>query len=92
MTPTHEPEDAVSSLKNLTDLRDRLKAINHPSHELATFLLAHSNSPEYLLGALDSMREAVTRDKVAESEFASRLFARIKEAHAPENMGPPASE
>lgn len=79
-------------MKNLTELRDRLKEINHPGHELASFLLTHSNSPDYLAGVLASMLEAVTRDKAADRDLATRLFARIKEAHAPENMGPPASE
>jgi hypothetical protein len=79
-------------MKNLEALRDRLTSINHPAHELASFLLTHSNSPEYLAGALASMSEAVALDRAAEAEFASRLFALIEEAHAPENMGPAASE
>jgi hypothetical protein len=79
-------------MKNLEALRDRLKSINHPAHELASFLLGHSNSPEYLAGALASMAEAVAADRTAEAEFATRLFSRIKEAFAPENAGPPPAE
>lgn len=68
-------------MKNLEALRDRLKEINHPSHELATFLLRHSNSAEYLEGTLAAMIEAVAADRKAEAEFAARLFGTIKKAH-----------
>jgi hypothetical protein len=65
-------------MHNLQQLRDRLKEINHPSHELATFLLAHSNDPDYLTGVLRSMIEAVDADMKAKNEFHSRMFAAMK--------------
>lgn len=53
-------------MKNLENLRDELLADRNPGHEIGTFLLGHSNSPEYLVGHLEAYLEAARRDLFAE--------------------------
>lgn len=53
-------------MKNLQELRDRLLAARNPGHEIGTFLLQHSNSPEYLVGHLEAYLEAARRDLFAQ--------------------------
>lgn len=50
-------------MQNLERLRDRLKADRNPGHEIATFLLGHSNSIDYLIGHLEAAIEALKADQ-----------------------------
>ncbi len=65
-------------MKNLTEHRDRLKADRNPGHEIATFLLGHSNSIDYLIGHLEGCLEALKADQEAERCFAGGLLRAVK--------------
>jgi len=65
-------------MKNLETLRDRLKAQRNPGHEIAAFLLGHSNSIDYLIGHLEAALEALKADQEAERCFAGRLLSSVK--------------
>ncbi len=53
-------------MKHIEELRDGQKERRNPGHELGTFLLGHSNSPEYLVSQLTVYLEAAMADLEAE--------------------------
>jgi hypothetical protein len=73
-------------MRNLETLRDRLKADRNPGHEIATFLLGHSNSIDYLIGHLEGALEALKADQEAERCFAGGLLRAVKREGAPDRF------
>lgn len=73
-------------MKNITTLRDRLKEQLNPGHEIGTFLLGHSNSPEYLVSQLEGWLEAAKADLQAEREWAGHMLSSLKRASAPTEL------
>ena len=66
----------MSDFKNTVAHRDRLKEARNPGHHIGTFLLEHSNSPEYLISQLEGYLEAIKADLEVERAFFHRLSGR----------------
>lgn len=49
-------------MKNIENLRDELLAAQNPGHAIGTFLLQHTNSPDYLVSQLEGWLEAARRE------------------------------
>lgn len=65
-------------MKNLEALTAQLEADRNPAAEIGRFLIASSNSPEYLAAHLRAFAEAAEADLAADRELAGRLLSIIK--------------
>lgn len=65
-------------MKNLEALTDQLEADRNPAAAIGRFIIASSNSPEFLAGHLRAFAEAAEADLKAEREFHSKLLRSIK--------------
>lgn len=50
-------------MDNLKALHDKFVENQSPAQELTAFIMRHSNSPEYLIGNLQAIMEAITADQ-----------------------------
>lgn len=65
-------------MKNLQALTDQLVLDRNPAAEIGKFLIASSNSPEFLAAHLRSFAEAAEADLKADREMATRLLGSMK--------------
>lgn len=61
-------------MKNVHELMVQQKAGQNPGHMLGSFLLDHSNSPEYLVSQLTAYLEAAQADLAAERAMFRTFF------------------
>lgn len=66
-------------MKNLEALTDQLEDDRNPAASIGRFLIASSNSPEFLVAHLRAFAEAAEADLKADRETATRLLRAIKE-------------
>lgn len=65
-------------MKNLEALTDQLISDRNPAAEIGKFLIAISNSPEFLVAHLRAFAEAAEADLRADREFHARLLGVVK--------------
>lgn len=64
-------------MKNLEALTNQLIEDRNPAAEIGKFLIAISNSPEFLAAHLHDFAEAAKADWMADREMATRLLQAI---------------
>jgi len=64
-------------MKNIETLAAQQKADRNPGHNIGTFLIEHSNSPEYLVSQLEAYLEAAKADLETERS----LFRKLSGCH-----------
>lgn len=74
-------------MKYLEALTDQLEQDRNPAASIGRFLIASSNSPEFLAAHLRAFAEAAEADLKAERDFANRLLRSIKTEQRPEEPG-----
>ncbi len=64
-------------MRNLEALTNQLEADRNPAAAIGRFLIASSNSPEFLAAHLEAFAAAAKADLAADREFAGRLLRSI---------------
>ena len=65
-------------MKNLEALTDELEKMRNPAAAIGKFLIASSNSPEFLAAHLREFADAAEADLAADREMATRLLGSVK--------------
>ena len=65
-------------MKHVHELTERLREERNPGADIGAFLLAHTNTPEYLAAHLESYLAAVREDIAAARAFADGLRALMR--------------
>lgn len=65
-------------MKNLEALVDQLEDDRNPAAQIGRFIIASSNSPEFLAAHLRAFADAAEADLKADRDFANKLLSAIK--------------